>query len=326
MSAQVTTVATFPSGVFPENIAVRADGSILVTDPLTRYLQFIPHTSIKTREIVPIPLISFTESPMGIVEIEPDVFYITTSTPFDDKSLKTLWRIDFNGFKIPTSVPEPERIVEFPLEARFLNGSAVLSPTVILCADSFADLIWRVDLPTPDGSKPASVSVWLKHSWFAHSNDENKWDVPGVNGLKYDNEKSCVYFTTTTQTIFGRVHVNPMTLNPMGEPEDVTKRWMWADDLILDEEAAFAYVTTHRQNTIERIDLKNGARVNMAGEPLNLELVGPTAGAWGRNKGDHGKVAYFSTDGGIKAPVDGIVGDARVVRVEFSPAGTRASL
>jgi hypothetical protein len=117
-----------------------------------------------------------------------------------------------------------------------------------------------------------------------------------------------------------------MSLNPVGEPEDVTKRWMWADDLILDEEAEFAYVTTHRQNTIERIDLKNGTRANMAGEPLNLELVGPTAGSWGRGKGDFGKVAYFCIDGGIKGPVNGIIRDARVVRIEFPPVGIQARL
>jgi len=122
------------------------------------------------------------------------------------------------------------------------------------------------------------------------------------------------------------VHVDPLSLSPVGDPEDVTKRWMWADDLILDEEAGFAYVTTHRQNTIERIDLKNGARANMAGEPLDLELVGPTAGSWGRDKGDFGKVAYFCTGGGIKAAVDGIIGAARVIGVDFSPSGIQARL
>jgi hypothetical protein len=52
---------------------------------------------------------------MGIVEIEPDVFYMTTSTSFGFESPKILWRIDFNGFKPPLSIPKPERIVEFLL-------------------------------------------------------------------------------------------------------------------------------------------------------------------------------------------------------------------
>jgi hypothetical protein len=34
---------------------------------------------------------------------------------------------------------------------------------------------------------------------------------------------------------------------------------MWGDDLIIDEDADFAYVSTHRQNTIERIALESGA-------------------------------------------------------------------
>jgi hypothetical protein len=147
-----------------------------------------------------------------------------------------------------------------------------------------------------------------------------------VNGLKYNSKERCVYFTTTAQTIFGRVRVDPLSLSPVGELEDVTKRWMWADDLILDEDAGFAYVTTHRQNTVERIDLKNGSRVNMAGELLNMELVGPTAGFWGRDKGDFGKVAYFCTDGRIKGPVNGIIREARVVRVTFPPVCIQARL
>jgi hypothetical protein len=42
-----------------------------------------------------------------------------------------------------------------------------------------------------------------------------------VNGLKYNNKDSYVYFTTTIQTIFGCVHINPLSLDPMGKPKDV---------------------------------------------------------------------------------------------------------
>jgi hypothetical protein len=63
---------------------------------------------------------------------------------------------------------------------------------------------------------------------------------------------------------------------------------MWGDDLIIDEDADYAYVSTHRQNTIERIALESGVRQNVAREPLNLDMIGLTAGAWGRNTGDAG--------------------------------------
>ncbi|CAL5873707.1 uncharacterized protein PFLUO_LOCUS7989 [Penicillium psychrofluorescens] len=214
------------------------------------------------------------------------------------------------------SMPKPIAVLKFPPEAKILNGACVLSSSVILCADSWADLIWRVDIPE-DGSAP-SAHVWLKHGMLAHSQDPEKHDVPGVNGLKFNSKDGHVYFTTTAQAIFGRIRVDSATLGPIGDPVDVTKRWMWGDDLIIDEEAGIAYVTTHRQNTIESITLSTGTTVNVAGDPLNLDLIGPTAGSWGRGKGHTGQVAYFTTDGGIKNPLDGVVTEAMVLRVEFS--------
>jgi hypothetical protein len=96
---------------------------------------------------------------------------------------------------------------------------------------------------------------------------------------------------------------------------------MWEGGLILDEEAGIAYVTTHRQNTTERIFLKTGVGQNVAGEPTNLDMIAPTAGSWGRDKGDAGRVAYVSTDGGIKNPLGGIVMESKVLRLEFPAVG-----
>jgi hypothetical protein len=202
-------------------------------------------------------------------------------------------------------------------ESKLLNGSCILSPSVIPCADSWADLIWRIDIPK-DSSSP-SARVWLKHNLLAHSQDPKKFDVPGANGIKYNHKDGNIYFTTTAQPIFGRVHVDPETLDPVGDPEDVTERWMWGDDLTLDEEAGFAYVTTHQQNTIERIILETGVGENVVGEPLNLDVIGPTAGSWSREQGDTGRVAYFLTDGGTKNPLNGVARESKVLRVEFPP-------
>ena len=310
-SAKVTPVASFPPYTFLENIAVRHDGSILVTAINPKDLYYLPRPQLG--EVIPQRLHTFDQSTMGIAEVEPDVFYITTSTLFED-SHNTLWKLDMRS-SIPSELPKPVPVLRFPSESRLLNGSAVLSSTVMLCADSWADLIWRVDIPQ-DGGAP-SARVWLKHDMLAHSLDPKKRDVPGVNGLKFNKRDKHVYFTTTAQTILGRIWVNPENLEPVGDPEDVTKRWMWGDDLILDEEGGVAYVTTHRQNTIERISLKTGVRQNVAGDPLNLDLIGPTAGSWGRDEGNAGRVAYFSTDGGIKNPLDGVVRESRILRVEF---------
>jgi hypothetical protein len=101
-----------------------------------------------------------------------------------------------------------------------------------------------------------------------------------------------------------------------------------ADDFCIDENAGVAYVTTHRENTIDRVVLRanqeSPARDSVAGNPFDDRLVGPSSAAWGRRPGDYGRVAYVTTDGGTTAPpTDGIIPPATVLRVEFSsPDGT----
>jgi hypothetical protein len=79
-------------------------------------------------------------------------------------------------------------------------------------------------------------------------------------------------------------------------------------------------VTTHRENTIDRVRLAHdGAREGrtvIAGDPFTETLVGPSAGAWGRAPGERGRLAYFLTDGGTAAPPDGVYRKAKVLRVE----------
>jgi hypothetical protein len=93
------------------------------------------------------------------------------------------------------------------------------------------------------------------------------------------------------------------------------------DDFCLDEEAGVAYVTTHRENTIARMSLepvRNEERESVAGNPFEEELVGPSSGAWGRAPGEAGRVAFFTTDGGMTAlPSDGILRPAKILRVVF---------
>ena len=121
-----------------------------------------------------------------------------------------------NGFEDgETAFPQPILAFTFQSEARALNGSCLVAPNTILVADSWADLIWRVDI-SDDGSR-VSAHVWLKHEMLGHV--EAKPDVPGVNGLKYNPNDQHVYFTSTARTIFGRVPLNPVTYEPAGKPD-----------------------------------------------------------------------------------------------------------
>jgi hypothetical protein len=77
-----------------------------------------------------------------------------------------------------------------------------------------------------------------------------------------------------------RVKVEPHTFDPEVKPE-VVGRGRMLDDFCIDQDAGFAYLTTHRQNTIDRLSLEpsknDGARISIAGDPLSLAHIGPSA-------------------------------------------------
>ena len=76
-TAKLTTVAEFPPGFFLENIAVRSENSVLITVVWQGELWFVPspNAAISSQ---PLKLFAFATHPTGIVETEPDVFYIST--------------------------------------------------------------------------------------------------------------------------------------------------------------------------------------------------------------------------------------------------------
>jgi hypothetical protein len=98
-----------------------------------------------------------------------------------------------------------------------LSMGVAYRPKTILVADSFASLIWRVDL-SEDG-RSASASIWLKHYSMLYHPGELKPEQPGVNGLRFAKKTSYVYYTSTVLKLFMRVRVDRQTLAPLGVPE-----------------------------------------------------------------------------------------------------------
>lgn len=310
-AASLTEIASFAPGHFLENLAVRKNGSILVTVAFHRELWCIsprPDGAAK-----PVRLHSFDLAAMGIVEAEPDIFYVSATSV----SRGCLYRFDLRDWA-PGRAVEPTLAVNLPSSVGMLNGSSLLAPGVMVLADSFASKIWRVDL-TSDG-RSGTVREWLSHDSMAHHPRGPMPDQPGVNGVRYASKTRHLYYTSTAQQLLMRVPVDPRTLAPVGEPERVAHGMMW-DDFCIDEDNGFAYVTTHRQNSIERISLvpaTYGDRRSVAGVPFTEQLLGPTSMAWSRNPGDYGRVAYVTTDGGIKAPMpDRVLRPSKVLRMQL---------
>ena len=97
MRAKLVTVAQFPEQFFLENIAVRGDGSILVTVLNHKQLWYVPAPA-GGQPVTPALVHTFDGFAMGIVETEPDIFYVGTTNP------ATLQRFDLRGWAPGTPV------------------------------------------------------------------------------------------------------------------------------------------------------------------------------------------------------------------------------
>ncbi len=313
--ATITTVAEFPVQYFLENLVVRKDNSVLIHVANKKELWFVPPTAA-AQTVQPVRLHTYQENASGMVELEPDVFILFTGNVYTTHE-SFVHRLDLRDWT-PGSVISPELICQFPEQARGVNGACLLAPGVILVADCFASLIWRLDFPA-NGEKP-TFRVWLEHESMGYYPGKMKPEQPGVNGVRYAAKTNFLYYTSTAKKLFLRVKVNSKTLEPAGEPELVVTGRM-GDDFLIDEQAEVIYVTTHRQNTIDVVSmdpgLNSGFTQTIAGDPFSEEMIGPSAGAWRRDPGDIGRVAYFTSDGGTASPPPDGAKSAKLLLVEF---------
>jgi sugar lactone lactonase YvrE len=319
--AKLTTVAWFPEHTMLENLAVRADGSVLVVASPQREVWYTPAPTADL-PVEPMLLHTFDEGELAqsLVEAEPDVFYVFTY------GKAVVHRFDLRGW-VPGEPVHPIKVLDFEAPAG-PNGSCLLAPGVMLVADCVEGLIWRVDLS--DDGLTGEARVWLKHDTMAAGGGHPpvkfsatmEVPFPGINGLRFGPKTGFVYYTTSSQNLFLRVAVDPQTLEPAGEPEhlgDVGN----VDDLCLDEDLGVAYITRHPDHIIERVPLapegSGAGRAAVAGDPFTDQLIGPTSIDWGRGEGDYGRVAYIPTDGGVvQIAPDGVLRAAALVRIEFT--------
>ena len=270
------------------------------------------------RQVEPFCLHTFEQPTLGLAEIEPDIFLLLTANIYTTHE-SFIHKIDLRHWS-PGAPIKPELFCTFPGEARGLNGCCLLRPGVLLVADCFASLIWRVDYS--DDGKPPRISVWLKHDSMGYYPGKMKPEQPGVNGIRFAAKTSHLYYTATAKKLFMRVAVDPQGLEPVCEPEVVAAGRM-GDDFCIDEDGKLIYLATHRQNTIDVISmdpgLNSGFTQSVAGDPFTETLIGPSGGAWGRKPGELGRTAFFITDGGTASPAPGGPQTAKLLRVDFEP-------
>jgi hypothetical protein len=298
----VTTVHAFPVNSFIENIAVRPTGQLLLTVHNTcELIQLDPNT-----ETAPSLVYVFPTTVCGIVEVQDDVFYVSSGT-IGEKGTWAVYKVDMSPFVADAAgnVQTPAKIskhVDVP-DALFLNGSALLSYSngTILLADSILGAVYAVNVHS------ATVKLWLQHETLGKVTDNPT--MPGVNGIKFHN--GYLYLSNSDAKKFLRASITG-TGDATGIVEVVEEN-LNVDDFCFDSEGS-AYLTTHIFQSIVKLR-NNRLRTRLAGGPEDTVVAGTTAAAFGRTSQDQ-TVLYVTTTGGMSNPVAGKIGPGRVLKLD----------
>jgi hypothetical protein len=278
-------IATWPVGTFVENIVARDDGSLIVSIVTSHELALVrPGDEPRRFAVIPGP-------PTGLSLVGNELF-VNVGEP--GQAGWSIVRVSAYG--------QVAKVLDVP-DARFLNGSAVFRGSLLIVVDSILGRAFLVD------TRSGEYSVWLDDELLRKSTGEPM--MPGVNGVKVFHGH--VYFTSTERSLILRAPA--LREGFPGKLEVLAERFV-GDDFALDIDGNL-YVTTHVHNQLQRL-APDGTRTVLAGAEDGLH--GSTAAAFGRTHEDR-RALYVTTTGGIVAPIDGVVREAKLVRLEVGVEG-----
>ena len=299
----IQTLQQFPKGTSVENIAVRANSQLLVTIlTAPQLLQIDPNN--KNRAPILVHTFPNATTLTGITEFERDIFYIVASTinpnpltPVTGSG--SVWEVDLRGFSTePGHEAKVKRVAVFP-DAILLNGMTTLSRKegLVLVADSFKGVTWLANVKT--GAVKIAVDDPLMKPIP---------NVPlslGINGVKV--RSGYLYFSNTNQALLARVAISPDgTLT--GSTQIVSSKTTGIDDFCFDERGD-VFVELNGINEQGLVPAGTGDVVILAG---NSTLRTPSACAFGRGKGQEGKLYITSLGDFLGRTVGGRVQKANV--------------
>lgn len=280
-------VATWPVGTFVENIAALPDGAFVVSLHNRRELHRVtPEGEVTVWATTPVP-------PAGIAVIGGVVHVVGGEIGVSPQSLL---RIGADG-----GVTE---LASLP-DALFLNGFASAGGGRAFAVDSILGAVFEVDVPS------ATVRLALRHSLLGKVSDNPM--RPGANGIKLGD--GALWITNTDREILLRVPLQNGRV-PQDVQVDVVAQHLRGDDLALDS-AGNLYVTNHTRNTLTRVT-PNGNAAVIAGPAQGM--AGCTACAFGTRPEDRTRL-YVTTTGGMIEPFEGVVQEAKLVRLDVGVAG-----
>ena len=286
----------FPNNTWLENLAVRSDGSVLLTSLTAPDVYHVdPHAPDPTHVLIH----RFTDAWVtgGITETSPDTFYIVTGNlsyaavePATPGSVR-LFRISFPDPDSPENA-QVSLAATLP-DALLVNGLTTLNTTHILAADSLLGVIWGVDVLS------GSSYVAFNDTLLAHP---PPLPIPGLNGLKIFNG-STLYFTNSAQFTFGKIPLNKDG-SAAGDAVRITKAFANTsyDDFALTSHGE-AFLVNGPSDSVAEVN-DDGEQTLVAGVRGSTEIAEPTSAQFGRTLLDN-DILYVTTAGGLGSPVGG---------------------
>lgn len=320
------TIYEFPKGNYIENLAVRANGQILV-NPLTLPQLWLVDPHLPGEGFI---VHNFSEilGLSGIVEYQPDVFAVLTgnfSIETGDPGAGTwaIWSIDLGGVHVTSNAstieqpPQVSKIVDIP-EATFLNGLSVLSGSEqqhLIVGDVKTGEIYSVDVDTGEYAVVINNTYTSPATVYA-------FGAAATDGIKVRDE-GVLYFSNFGQGTLISVPLNQADGRPVGDFKTVatilTPEDQW-DDFTFDCDGN-VWMTAGGANTIQKIS-PEGEVETIAGNLNSTAIAEPTSTKFGRREND-ADVLYVTTAGGEATPVDGgITIGGQVVAIKTKSRGS----
>ncbi len=276
-------VMTWPVGTFMENIAVLADGSFAISVHNKRELLHVGRDGGSTR------LAALPVSPAGLVAVDDGVFVVGGEP---GQGPHRLFKVGLDG-SVEDRMVVPDTL--------FLNGFTPATRGLAYTVDSIVGVVIEIDL---NGS---ASRVVLRDERLTKCSAEPM--LPGANGIKLGD--GALFITNTDRALVLRAELGAG--GPTGGLS-VLAEHLRGDDLALDEDGDL-YIANHIVNTLIRLK-RNGECVAIAGPDQGM--AGSTACVF--HPADLAGL-YVTTTGGIIAPLDGVVQEAKLVRLEAGVRG-----
>lgn len=270
-------------GTWYENLAVRANGQILVSRRDSPILELIDPAGEMNSPIVVNTFSSEYAGLAGISETTPDVFYVIAAGNY------SVFKVDMTTFAydsslgVVTSNATVREVTAIP-EGGLLNGmtTANASEGIVLVADSLNGWVWRLDVNT------GNYSVDINDATMKYLNTSATH--LGVNGLKIRD--SYLYYSNTGNPVFSRVPIDS-TGDATGAAEVVAN--ISAVDDFAFSSSGVAFLC---QNSLSTLTAVVGSETKLVAN--STILAGVTAGAFGRTEADS-EILYLTTKGGLFA-------------------------